>query len=345
MSQTAEGNKKVIPRYMFFVYAIFGVLTFEILQFSWNRLSKNSESSTAPTKSDTIPQESPAMTTMTSLTPQPAPPPPPQSNTQLGLAAASHPIEVAGPIPGWASNNRMSKAEQAPAFNNVGELNTGLCNRFQTFGSGDEAKEICMDAMPVDNSCVVFSIGSNNEWGFERAVFRQTNCQVHTFDCTGNWQVPSDIASRVTLYHKCIGAAGAGAIDGYGGAAAGRHGNANDNMVWTDLVALAGGNVPHYLKMDIEGWEWLVLEQVLDSNLRPFQIGFELHLYTHIPVMSAAWVHVKGEPANAKYVVPNRNQKIRELFDIMRQKGYELTQRHDNPFCAHCSELVIQKLK
>ncbi len=32
-------------------------------------------------------------------------------------------------------------------------------------------------------SCVVFSIGSNNNFRFEDAVLAETKCTVHTYDC------------------------------------------------------------------------------------------------------------------------------------------------------------------
>jgi len=32
--------------------------------------------------------------------------------------------------------------------------------------------------------CVVYSIGSNNQWDFEEAIFRSTKCMIETFDCT-----------------------------------------------------------------------------------------------------------------------------------------------------------------
>ena len=235
-------------------------------------------------------------------------------------------------FPGRAppNNHRMSVTEQALAFSNVGAPNSGLCSKFETFGQGDEAKEICIDHLPTDTRCLVFSIGSNNLWGFERDLFLRTQCRIHTFDCTGNWSVPADLASRVTFHHKCIwGEEGVGAFDD------------NDHMLWTDLVALAGGRTPQYLKMDVEGWEWVVLHQVLQSKQRPAQIGFELHLETRHEITSSLWVRIRGEEPPL-YIVPERGRRIRELITEIGERGYALTRRSDNIYCAHCSELVIQ---
>ena len=57
------------------------------------------------------------------------------------------------------------------------------------------------------NHCVVYSIGSNNQWGFERDIYKYTNCSIETFDCTlrPTIQPPAEISSRTTLHHVCLG--------------------------------------------------------------------------------------------------------------------------------------------
>jgi hypothetical protein len=54
--------------------------------------------------------------------------------------------------------------------------------------------------------CTVLSIGSNNQWGFERAVVARTECRVVTFDCTlgPSVGVPADLTSRVALRRVCM---------------------------------------------------------------------------------------------------------------------------------------------
>lgn len=57
-------------------------------------------------------------------------------------------------------------------------------------------KRLC--APPIDDpSCVIMSIGGNNQWAFEQAVAGRTKCQVHTFDCTLDLKVPAELGDRV----------------------------------------------------------------------------------------------------------------------------------------------------
>jgi hypothetical protein len=60
--------------------------------------------------------------------------------------------------------------------------------------------------------CVVYSIGGNNQWAFEKVILEQTTCEVHTFDCTGlrsrfQPRFPPEYAGRHTFHHVCVGTA------------------------------------------------------------------------------------------------------------------------------------------
>jgi len=52
-------------------------------------------------------------------------------------------------------------------------------------------------------------------------------------------------------------------------------------------------------------------------------------------------VRIRGEEPPL-YIVPERGRRIRELITEIGERGYALTRRSDNIYCAHCSELVIQ---
>jgi hypothetical protein len=51
-------------------------------------------------------------------------------------------------------------------------------------GQGDEEKRVCWTPEFEQDDCVVFSLGSNNQWTFEENVVKETKCKIHTFDCT-----------------------------------------------------------------------------------------------------------------------------------------------------------------
>ena len=114
------------------------------------------------------------------------------------------------------------------------------------FGEGDGAKFACARApLEAEKGCVVISIGCAGEWSFERGVASGApQCNVHTFDCTGSWEVPPDIASRVTFHQLCV---------------APRTNIEKGLVSWVDLLPMTGlGDngilrPPALLKMDIEG--------------------------------------------------------------------------------------------
>ena len=57
--------------------------------------------------------------------------------------------------------------------------------------------------------CVIYSVGSNSEWSFEKDMLKRTKCEVHTFDCTGpigRFLQPSRPRhKRFFFHHKCLG--------------------------------------------------------------------------------------------------------------------------------------------
>ena len=196
-----------------------------------------------------------------------------------------------------------------------------------TYGEGDSEKRVCglgTLAAAAKGSCHVVSIGSNNQWGFEEAIFRATDCTISTFDCTLDAAVPAAIQSRTRFYKLCLGARDH--VD----QASGRR-----FVTWPSLLEAAGLTTPPtHLKMDIEGYEFPVMRSILAANvLMPQQISMEIHFLT-----------IQGDPT-----LPGSARRItagelalfaRELFDVGR---YLLIDRHDNPFCGSCTEVVLKR--
>ena len=90
--------------------------------------------------------------------------------------------------------------------------------------------------------------------------------------------------------------------------------------------------------MDIEGFEWTVLPEVLRAPAErlPRQIAVEIHLATHcfrrVP-------HFPGKGGVCHLAA--HDAKLKELRSEMRARGYLMIDRNDNPFCGHCSEVLF----
>jgi hypothetical protein len=111
------------------------------------------------------------------------------------------------------------------------------CPYVRSFGTGDEEKRFCWShELEQDENCIVFSIGSNNLWGFEASFAKTTSCKIHTFDCTVKAIVPAKLRDRVTFHHACLGSES--------------HGERYHTL--TGLMKLAGVSSITFLKMDIE---------------------------------------------------------------------------------------------
>eukprot|EP00178_Gracilaria_changii_P013702 TRINITY_DN3865_c0_g1_i1.p2 TRINITY_DN3865_c0_g1~~TRINITY_DN3865_c0_g1_i1.p2 ORF type:complete len:482 (+),score=97.16 TRINITY_DN3865_c0_g1_i1:135-1580(+) len=204
-----------------------------------------------------------------------------------------------------AADPNVKPSVYHPRFAAMGPVVPSCC-RFDEFGVGDEKKVICANARNFGGEqCWVVSLGCNGKWKFEEAIIERTNCVVHTLDCTGEWPVPDKLKSRVTLHKICIGTKSDAK-------------KRNNYYSWHKIVQLESG-MPSLLKMDVEGKEYAVLNEMLAG-------GEEL-----LPEQMAVEIHIRQQ----SHTVP--------LFQNLSRKGYQLVHRADNPFCASCSEVTIVK--
>lgn len=160
------------------------------------------------------------------------------------------------------------------------------CSNIMYFseGKGDE-KVFCTDSQllgtSVDNDdsdeCDIFSIGSNDNWGFEsEALQKLPRCKTHTFDCTlrDNKPKKKPISDDVAFYPFCISA------------------NDSEGPYRSYQSLVSETNIKHppkLLKMDIEGFEFDVLLSMLATNesMWPEQIMMEVHWSTRMVDVSS----------------------------------------------------------
>ena len=131
-----------------------------------------------------------------------------------------------------------------------------LCKTpIENYGYEDSSKRACglkqiaAKSREGKNACVVFSIGSYNEFSFEQSIFNETSCTVHTFDCTLGRRgvvVPEGLRSRVFGHNVCIGA----------------RDEVLDNRVfksWRSIIELTKLDAaPTFLKLDVEGLVFII---------------------------------------------------------------------------------------
>lgn len=116
-----------------------------------------------------------------------------------------------------------------------------------------------------ENKCVVYSMGSNNEFAFEKHVRSvASGCEIHTFDPTiketGKGKAFYDV------YHSDFGLGGENSD----------YGKFKVKSIATIMKELQHTHVD-YLKVDVEGFEWEFLNTADWASTKVGQILIELH--------------------------------------------------------------------
>ncbi len=179
--------------------------------------------------------------------------------------------------------------------------------RFGDGEKGDTGKLLCeADLLFSLPDCVIYSLGSNNQWEFEIAISKASpHCQIFTFDCTSN--PPPTPIERVTFEPVCLG----------------RVSEVIDNRHYHSLKYLMkkhNHSSVSLLKMDIEGFEMDVFNDILTvpfSPTLPYQISFETHTWHYLP--TTALQHMA-------------------LFQQLTFAGYRFVSRENNVQCPSCNE-------
>jgi hypothetical protein len=150
---------------------------------------------------------------------------------------------------------------------------------------GDGPKWVCgLDALAVGNrSCLVYSIGSHNDYGFEMAVKAvHPHCEVHTFDPTLG-MLPDDrgatfLGAAYSQFHD-VGLGEQPAPDTTGIDAWRR--KLRPLLGIVDKLGHAGRTID-ILKIDCESCEWTALKPAFaalaDGRFRIGQLQIEMHL-------------------------------------------------------------------
>ncbi len=197
-----------------------------------------------------------------------------------------------------------------------------------TNGASSTAVNYITDSKPT---CIVYSIGSNNQWLFEEDILKTTPCEVHTFDCTWSkdrFQPPNN--PRLHFHHVCLGTEN-------------RPSSARNGEFWTldKMTTILGHDKIDLLKMDIEGYEWGIFHSWPEHDhiqyndvVLPMQVLVEIHYQTHFPEI------VARRKTDFKY-----STDMIRLQESFLKMGYAVVVRDDNAVCAHCTELTLVRIR
>lgn len=193
-------------------------------------------------------------------------------------------------------------------------------------GSGDGGKLLCPSLLQQTN-CVVYSLGSNNNFDFEQDILGRTSCKVATFDCTSQSRT---LGPRHTFVSKCLGS---------------EERMASDPSKWVTLQQAMnelGHSSITLLKIDIEAFEYDVLSTWSGDQPLPAQISIEIH-YDGIYVGSPFY----NTDVLTNLLWPKHQLSLAELalfVNHLVNMGYAIASREDNPSCPHCSELTLLRI-
>jgi hypothetical protein len=207
---------------------------------------------------------------------------------------------------------------------------------------GLEEKSFCIESESVvkpdddDDSCHIFSIGSNDQWNFETSLRQKLpHCHTHTFDCTLNGppkhQPKND--GKVHFYPYCVSS-----------------GNDEDNtsvrqprqrkyLSYPELwKATSIQKPPKLLKMDVEGFEFDVLTSMLSSfessDWWPEQIMMEVHYITRM--VDLPWLLRTRQAA-----------ELALFFDSLWNAGgyLPIKVQYFGEWCPSCMEILLLRVK
>jgi Methyltransferase domain len=202
-------------------------------------------------------------------------------------------------------------------------------------------KYLCEGWDSQEAPCHIFSIGGNNEWSFELSVVEYApHCFVHTFDCTlrsyleykkGNRSLPFVLEAkpkddRIRFYPYCIGSTSQG-----------------DYLTFYDMLKISKvTGAPRILKMDIEGFEYKVIQNILTEtpqDLWPEQIAMEVHWASRMVQLS--WM-LRGLQASELSLFFSYLYATGGYMPVFREFFPRIDSREIG--CVSCMEVVLVRV-
>ena len=197
---------------------------------------------------------------------------------------------------------------------------TFTCGFEQKIGSrGDGGKWVC-DPHRIERNCLVYSVGSNNQYDFEDAIYAKLHCEIHTFDPT----VKTPTNKTSTFWRL--------------GLRGDRRGNQNQNDNFpsgisqsklrdigeiVDMLGHSGRQIDIF-KIDCEGCEFQVISKEFFDALRERNTTIrQIQMELHSPLPSS--YDNEGRIINKEGI-----RTIETVFHVLRDSGYRIFHKEPN---------------
>lgn len=210
-------------------------------------------------------------------------------------------------------------------------LHSELFHSSSVGSEGDKFFVAPLTLQQQGQNCIVYAAGLADDVKFENFMAGSIGCDVHGFDCT---VMSSHFDWNFTFHDTCIGRRRDFEGSLYSKAKAETKLTFDFNSL-DEIRANLGHDHIDILKMDIEGFEWDILDELLqlpDSDL-PHQLLFELHTEGANPVFIPPSV-VKGKT----------RKNVNELFEKLYNRGYRVVFKQINPWEPLCCDFTVIRI-
>lgn len=193
-------------------------------------------------------------------------------------------------------------------------------------------------------NCVIYSVGSNNNFRFEHHILALTQCQVHTFDCTGPLErfTKQPQNERFFFHHQCLADRYIPPSNCSTNRPEDKHALCGESNTLQHIQQSLGHNKIALLKMDIEGFEipilqsWWHQQAPTTTSWLPPQLLVELHYTTGY----AQIIPNDAKQGQRGYVLQTA-QELVTLQKMLLELGYVVVAKNDNELCPSCTEVTL----